>query len=107
MLPFVMTNAHSQLRLSVAPANAALASALDGAGLGGSLVVEDDAAFAARVAAEQPYNVIEPSMPEFPLVGQFVSLLLCVGHIKSVKAHDQAFIDAFSASPKWLSIRDD
>eukprot|EP00966_Prymnesium_polylepis_P019212 442808-Prymnesium_polylepis.1 len=52
-------------------------------------------------------QVIEPSMPEFPLVGQFVSLLLCVGHITSVKAHDQAFIDAFSASPKWLSIRDD
>jgi len=31
MLPFVMTNAHSQLRLSVAPANAALASANDAA----------------------------------------------------------------------------
>jgi len=115
MLPFAMTNAWEQARLSVAPENAALLSALEAAGIGGpSLVREDDAAFKARIAAELPYNVIEPSAAgggvmggDFPLVGQFVSLLLCVGHIKSVAPNDQPFIDAFRASPKWLTIRHD
>ena len=44
-------------------------------------------------------------MREFPLVGQFVSLLLCVGHIKSVGVNDEAFIKAFTHSPKWLGAR--
>ena len=107
MLPFVMTNAHEQLRLSVPASNSTLLTALDAAGLGASVVREDAAAFDARVAAESPYNVISPTMADFPMVGQFVSLLLCVGHIKSVKPNDQAFIDAFSASSKWLAIRQD
>ena len=107
MLPFVMTNAHSQLRLSVPPSNAELLAALEAAGVGAAVVREDAAAFDARVAAESPYNVITPGMADFPMVGQFVSLLLCVGHIKSVKPNDQPFIDAFRASPKWLAVRQD
>ncbi|KAL1523918.1 hypothetical protein AB1Y20_018837 [Prymnesium parvum] len=103
LLPFVMTNAWEQVKLSVAPGNAALATALEAAGV--AVVSEAEAEFEARVAAERPYNVILPSLKGFPLVGQFTSLLLCVGHIKSVKPNDQQFIDAFRTSPKWLSIR--
>ena len=42
---------------------------------------------------------------EYPLVGLFVTKLLCAGHVKSVKPDDEAFVRAFSGSPKWLSIR--
>ena len=67
---------------------------------------ESGEAFAARVAAENPYNVVTPAAAsEFALVGQFVSLLLCVGHVKSTKPGDEAFVKAFSSSPKWLAIR--
>ena len=45
----------------------------------------------------------EPS--EFALAGQFISLLLCVGHVKSTKPADEGFVKAFSGSPKWLAMR--
>ena len=63
---------------------------------------EDEGAFEARIAADAPYNVIMPTLDEFPLVGQFCSLLLCVGHIKSTQPDDVAFVEAFKTSPKWL-----
>ena len=42
---------------------------------------------------------------EFPLVGQFVSCLMCVGHVKSTKPGDEEFVSAFKDSPKWLKMR--
>ena len=93
----------SALRVSVDPANSALAAELQTAGV--AVVAEDDAAFAARVGAETPYNVLSPGAADgFPLVGQFVSTLLCVGHVKSTKPADDDFIDAFKGSPKWLAM---
>jgi len=105
VLPFFATSAFELLRVSCDPADAALAETL--AALGFVVAVEDDAAFDARVAAEQPYNVIEPALPggEYPLMGQFVSLLLCLGHIKSTTPNDDAFVADFSTSPKWLQLR--
>ena len=106
LFPFLCTSAWPQLRLSVDPANTALAAALDAAGVGDAVASEDAAAFEARVAAEAPYNVIDATpVDEFSLVGQFVSRLLCVGHIKSTEPAHQAFLDAFRTSPKWLQNR--
>ena len=103
LMPFVLTNAADALRVSVDPANSALAAELQTAGV--AVVAEDDAAFAARVGAETPYNVLSPGAADgFPLVGQFVSTLLCVGHVKSTKPADDDFIDAFKGSPKWLAM---
>jgi len=106
LFPFVLSSAWPQLRLSINPANPALVAALDAAGIGADIVAcEDDEAFNARMAAETPYNVIIPSLDAFPLVGQFCSLLLCVGHIKSTQPDDTSFVQAFSNSPKWLAPR--
>ena len=104
LMPFVLTNAADALRVSVDPANSALTAELQTAGV--AVVAEDDAAFAARVGAETPYNVLSPGAADgFPLVGQFVSTLLCVGHVKSTKPADEDFINAFKGSPKWLAMR--
>ena len=40
----------------------------------------------------------------YPLAQQFVSLYLTVGHAKSTLAKDEAFVEAFSSSPKWLRV---
>lgn len=40
---------------------------------------------------------------EFPLVGQFVSLYLPLGHIKGTMANDQEFMLRASMSNKWLN----
>ena len=103
LFPFVLTSAWPQLRLSIDPSNAALAAKLTAAGISGGVVTsEDEGAFEARMAEDSPYNVITPGLDEFPLVGQFCSLLLCVGHIKSTQPDDVAFVEAFKTSPKWL-----
>jgi len=105
LFPFVITNAHDTVRVSVHPDNTPLLSALQTAGIEGT-TAEDAAAFEARVASEKPYNVLRPGVQTtYPLVGQFVSCLLCVGHIKSVKQNDEAFVNAFISSPKWLAMR--
>ncbi len=106
LFPFVLTSAWEQLRLSLHPANANLKAALSAAGIGGAHVVTEAAdAFDARVAAEEPYNVVTPGLSEYPLVGQFVSTLLCVGHVKSTEPDDLKFVEAFKDSPKWLKMR--
>ena len=90
------------------PGRRARATQLDAAGLGGATtLLEDGEAFRARVAADAPYNVLAPAaaLGAFPLAGQFVSTLLCIGHIKSASADDAAFLAAFEGSPKWLAMR--
>jgi len=100
-----MTNARDQVAISVDPRNKAVASFV--ASLADittyTVTEETDDAFEARVATENPWNVV-PIGPttEYPLVGHFVSLLFPLGHIKSVKSDDKAFADHFATSPKWL-----
>ena len=106
VFPFALTNAFDSLRISLDPDNAALKAQLDAAGLRDAAVSESGDAFAARVAAENPYNVVAPTAAsEFALAGQFISLLMCVGHVKSTKPGDDEFVKAFSGSPKWLKVR--
>ena len=106
LLPFVATNAHTDVCFSVAPANTELAQALEGMGADFDLDSEND--FDARIRAEDPFNVIVPESFSggFPMAGQFISTILCVGHIKSTQPNHEAFFTAFEASPKWLSMRD-
>ena len=122
-LPFALTNARSQLVVSCDPSvDAATVNALEVA-LGGdaadaALVAcdEDDAAFTARIASVQPWNVVDAGKAEwatlsppraFPMVGHFTTVLFPFGHVKSSKSNDTAFVAAFAASPKWLRIRED
>ena len=106
LLPFLATTAFDSLRISLHPANTALGAQLRAAGLDAATISEDSDAFASRVAVENPYNVVAPTEPsEFALAGQFISLLLCVGHVKSTKPADEGFVKAFSGSPKWLAMR--
>jgi hypothetical protein len=102
LLPFAITNARDQALVSVDPGNAAVAKSLGGLPVG--VVVESQAAFEARVKAENPWNVIYPKPCEFALVGHFVSLLFPLGHIKCTRGGDRQFVDYFKASDKWLRV---
>ena len=116
MLPFYATNAFEAFRVSLPGSGGSgndgsddLAAVLEE--LGVTFVREDDAAFEARVEAEQPYSAVTAAdraadlAGGFPLPGQFVSLLLCVGHIKSTVPDDDEFVAHFQPSPKWLQLR--
>jgi hypothetical protein len=88
--------------------------ALQGSGSldGVAVVFEESSEMESRLATETIFNVIDPinvatSDPGYALAAHFVSNLLPVGHIKSTKLDDQAFIEYFSASEKWLKTTSD
>ncbi|GMH81485.1 hypothetical protein TrVE_jg13926 [Triparma verrucosa] len=104
LIPFVATNARSQVEVSVSSAEvAARLSSIDGL----KVTVEDDNVWAARKASDY-YNVLDSSdglgSRQFPLPGHFVSLYLGVGHVKSTKGDDQEFLNMFKDSEKWLDV---
>jgi hypothetical protein len=45
-----------------------------------------------------------PNAEAFPMLGQFVSCLLPVGHVKSTQSKDVLFFETFKSSEKWLKI---
>jgi hypothetical protein len=78
-------------------------------GLGVATAEEDAAAWEARRAGGDFYNVLDASddgygTEEFPLAGQFCSLYLGVGHVKSTRTGDEKFLDTFKGSSKWLQM---
>jgi len=109
LLPFFATNAREQVEISCEPARgeASVVGALAAIDMTGIRVREEaDAEFRARAAAA--YNaVMAVPLDDFPLAGQWVSTLLCCGHVKTVLAGPDAdaFVAAFTASDKWLRIR--
>lgn len=117
LFPFVASSASDAVCVSVAPEARAITAALADAGVlpPSALAVESDTQFMARVSAERPFNVLDGgARREFaraqellggpPLAGQFVCSLLCFGHAKSTAPNDEAFVKAFTASPKWLRV---
>lgn len=101
----ISSSPRAQVRVSVAPGGEALAAALADAGVCAS--VEDDAAHAA--SSKSAYDVVAPDALRaraagFPLAQQFASLYLPLGHVKSTASDDDAFLEQFSASAKWLRV---
>lgn len=47
---------------------------------------------------------IVDSTPRFPMVGQFLTTLLPVGHVKSTLPNDEDFISKVQGLPKWLKM---
>uniref|UniRef100_A0A7S1FIU0 Uncharacterized protein n=1 Tax=Noctiluca scintillans TaxID=2966 RepID=A0A7S1FIU0_NOCSC len=114
LIPFYVTNARDGLLVSVDSANASLLAHLRA--LNVLTVSEDAASFDTRCTSEEPYNVVPPEaladrnnhpddLETFPLVGQFVSLYVPLGHVKSTQSDDQKFVEFFSASAKWLRLQ--
>lgn len=115
VLPFACTSAASQLVVSVHPSHRALALELQRAAGARPLFLkeESDAAFAA--SSREAWSVLElgdrsnntsssllEDPDKLPLVGHFVSVLFPLGHVKSTRANDEAFVHVFGASDKWL-----
>jgi len=98
---FLATNARDQLVVSVEAGGEALVEVLSRCGV--------DARVEARFEAASYYDVVSGAdlrdrFCSYPLAQQFASLYLTVGHAKSTLGKDEAFVAAFSASPKWLRV---
>merc|ERR1712048_1473234 len=105
LAPFYVTNARSQLQVSIDPANGAVKQLQKFEGL--EVVLEEETTFEHRLGNFIPYNVIKLSsgtMLEPLLAMHWVSRLFPMGHIKSVNTNDEAFIEKFSKSRKWLAV---
>ena len=95
-----------QLRVSLDTGSDDLAAELEKHGV--QFVIEDKDSFMARSDVDDAYNVIRPrdalfdfKKGEWPLVGQFISLYFCCGHIKSAgPAAADGFVEAFMNSDK-------
>ncbi|KAL7536023.1 hypothetical protein ACHAXR_006864 [Thalassiosira sp. AJA248-18] len=111
-LLFYATNARSQVELSVDESNKDLLDSLVKHDLGNhvfNVVVEGGDMFEHRLDEEGEgfYNIVRvatDSDKKFPMPGQFVSLYLPMGHIKSTMKNDEEFVKYFSQSEKWLKI---
>lgn len=111
LTPFWMTNARDQLIVSCdtdsqEALHDMLASSLGSGGV--EVLLENNAQF--EKTSADAWNVITPraaDVTEFGMVGQQVSLAFPLGHIKSTLSDDAAFTKAFSASPKWLAVREE
>eukprot|EP00811_Abedinium_folium_P016620 NODE_2555_length_2189_cov_17.238603.p1 GENE.NODE_2555_length_2189_cov_17.238603~~NODE_2555_length_2189_cov_17.238603.p1 ORF type:complete len:473 (+),score=123.78 NODE_2555_length_2189_cov_17.238603:297-1715(+) len=104
LLPFYMTNARSNLEISIGGEHPLAAQV---ASLDVEVVVESDADCAARIDGMTPNNVLEVTaktgLEPLPAM-HWVSRFFPFGHIKSVFPGDDAFCAKFSKSAKWLSV---
>uniref|UniRef100_A0A7S2WTZ2 Aldehyde dehydrogenase domain-containing protein n=2 Tax=Rhizochromulina marina TaxID=1034831 RepID=A0A7S2WTZ2_9STRA len=117
VLPFLATNAHSQLVVSLTPGENTreLAEALQKGSEDRPIYMklESDESFMASLSDGQVWNVLhlpEQSMladeQDLPLVGQFISTLFPLGHIKSTQKGHREFTETFRASEKWLKFEE-
>eukprot|EP01052_Picozoa_sp_SAG31_P010573 SAG31_NODE_582_length_13925_cov_32.209967_4_plen_477_part_00 len=104
LLPFYVTNAANQVVLSCDPANEDLMPALFSLNQRIQVRSETTTEFEARASTAWNVVNVDSAAHEFPLVGQFVSCLFALGHIKSVATNDKEFVQAFSKSAKWLQM---
>lgn len=115
IVAFACTNAASQLRVSVHPANPEIdtVSAVIGHGILDDLSRRGtDAQFNADVVTAKPWNVLRAAdydcgarygkQFQYSLASHFVTRLFPIGHVKSTRQNDQSFRSIFESSPKWL-----
>lgn len=96
LVPFAITNAAPDVRLSVHPNLRGLPLAQSSNAW--EVVFEEETTVGADV-----WGVVNvPEKADFALGGQFVTKLLAFGHIKSVYSHDEEFVKTLSRSEKWL-----
>eukprot|EP00658_Telonema_sp_P-2_P086052 TRINITY_DN995_c0_g3_i3.p1 TRINITY_DN995_c0_g3~~TRINITY_DN995_c0_g3_i3.p1 ORF type:complete len:173 (+),score=56.27 TRINITY_DN995_c0_g3_i3:116-634(+) len=116
LLPFYTTNAFETVRISCDPANKQLLAQLGQVkDLADKIEIQSQPDFESAIASQDLYNVVQPNaladndntshLEQFPMVGQFVSLYLPLGHVKSTKVNDVEFLKVFSDSDKWLKMR--
>ena len=114
-LLFYSTNARSRVELSVDDSNKELLDKLVKHDVDNhifNVVVEEDDTLQHRLheEGENYYNIVRvpsdigSSDKTYPMPGQFVSLYLPMGHIKSTMKNDEEFVKYFSKSEKWLRI---
>ena len=101
-LLFFVTNARDQVVLSVDPANSEVLALSD---MLTNVVVESQDEYKTRISDRTLiFDAIQPApLSSFPMVGNFVSLYLPMGHIKSTKAEDDEFVLNARVSQKWLT----
>jgi hypothetical protein len=102
---FHSTNARDQGELSVDPRNAELVALCSKHKLAHTVESEEEMTertahrtdiFHLVLVSEEPRQV-------FPMVGNFVSLYLPLGHVKSTMANDEEFVLKAKISEKWLN----
>ena len=112
-LLFYSTNARSQVELSVDGLNEELLNKLMKHDLDSHVfrvVVECEETLERRLneRGDDFYNIVrvptDSSERSFPMLGQFVSLYLPLGHIKSTRPNDEEFVKYFGRSEKWLKM---
>eukprot|EP00581_Thalassiosira_minuscula_P008497 CAMPEP_0183706686 /NCGR_PEP_ID=MMETSP0737-20130205/3445_1 /TAXON_ID=385413 /ORGANISM="Thalassiosira miniscula, Strain CCMP1093" /LENGTH=808 /DNA_ID=CAMNT_0025934161 /DNA_START=81 /DNA_END=2507 /DNA_ORIENTATION=- len=111
---FYATNARSQVELSVDESNEELLDKLVKHDLDNhvfKVVVEGEEVLGNRLKEEgedEFYNIVrapsDANGDKFPMPGQFVSLYLPMGHIKSTMKNDEEFVKYLSQSDKWLKM---
>eukprot|EP00958_Prasinococcus_capsulatus_P006029 scaffold577_cov405-Prasinococcus_capsulatus_cf.AAC.6 len=106
---FAMSNARDQFQVSVSSEQSVTSKLLQELkGVGVSFIEESNEQFKQRSETAEVYNILGSTRSVLdngsgmPLAANFMSRLFCIGHVKSVESEDQAFIDKFSKSAKWL-----
>ena len=102
---FFATNARHQMELSIDPRNKHVFDACQK--LGVPVVAQSEEEFSRRRNDASPcYNFVDVTGPMkvFPMVGNFVSLYLPLGHVKSTMLDDKDFVTKFQKSKKWLKM---
>ena len=104
LLLFYATNARKQMELSLdAHQNHEIFAICEEYEI--PILVQTSMEYKVRAANRNlVYNAVKLNKPmkTFPMVGNYISLFMSMGHIKSTKPNDTDFISLFSQSQKWL-----
>jgi hypothetical protein len=100
---FYVTNAREQVELSFGDDDVSLKELCERYNL--PHVVESESSFRDRAEKSHIFQAIEikETMRTFPMVGNYMSIFLPMGHIKSTKPDDAEFLLRASLSSKWLN----